>query len=37
VHLDLPSDQKGQIVQALVTETKPNSLSAVLAAALVAA
>jgi tRNA-2-methylthio-N6-dimethylallyladenosine synthase len=37
VHLELPSDRKGQIVQARITETKPNSLSAVLAAKLVAA
>jgi tRNA-2-methylthio-N6-dimethylallyladenosine synthase len=33
VHLDLPVERKGQIVQARITETKPNSLSAELVAA----
>jgi tRNA-2-methylthio-N6-dimethylallyladenosine synthase len=33
VHLDLPIERKGQIVQARITETKPNSLSAELVAA----
>jgi tRNA-2-methylthio-N6-dimethylallyladenosine synthase len=30
VHLDLPIERKGQIVSARITQTKPNSLSAVL-------